>query len=122
MDEGWTRWLLETYHFQVDTLHNADVNKANLQQYHAVILPSQRPNSMLNGYAAQTMPAAYTGGLGLDGTLALNEYVENGGTLIALDAASDFVIEQFGLPVKKRGKKTCHKMYFLFRVRLFELT
>ncbi|MEM8487702.1 MAG: M14 metallopeptidase family protein [Bacteroidota bacterium] len=113
MDEGWTRWLLKTYNFQVDTLHDADVNTANLQQYHAVILPSQSSNSLLNGHAEQTMPAAYTGGLGLNGTLALKNYVERGGTLISLDASSDFVIEQFGLPVKSVVKNLASDKFFI---------
>ena len=55
---------------------------------------------MLNGHEFGTMPAAYVGGLGLEGTLALKQYTEQGGTLIALDEASDFVIDQFGLPVR----------------------
>ena len=112
MDEGWTRWLLESYAFQVDTLHNADIQQGDLQQYHAIILPSQNENAILNGHAEQTMPEPYTGGLGLEGALALKNYVEKGGSLVALDAASDFVIGQFGLPVRNVVKNKPPQQFF----------
>jgi hypothetical protein len=46
------------------------------------------------------MPPEYTGGLGAEGVKALREFVEAGGTLICLNRASDFAIEQFKLPVR----------------------
>ncbi len=113
MDEGWTRWLLESFAFQVDTLHNADIQNADLKQYHAIILPSQSENSMLNGHPEQTMPEIYTGGLGLEGALALKNYVAEGGALVALDAASDFVIGQFGLPVRNVVKNKSPQQFFI---------
>lgn len=113
MDEGWTRWLLETYQFPIDTLHDANIQEADLSRYHAIILPHQSPDRLLNGHAENTMPAAYTGGLGLEGALALKKYVETGGTLVTLDAASDFVIEQFGLPVRNVVKNVSPQSFFI---------
>ena len=46
------------------------------------------------------MPPEYTGGLGAEGVKALREFVEQGGTLVCLNRASDFAIEQFKLPVR----------------------
>lgn len=100
MDEGWTRWLLERYHFPVDTLHDTDVRKGALARYDAIILPDQTPEELLNGHPPGTMPAELTGGLGVEGAVALKRYVEQGGTLLALDGASGFAIQQFGLPVR----------------------
>ena len=100
MDEGWTRWLLDQYAFDYDTLHDEDIRTRDLSAYHAIILPDQRPHHLLHGYSVSEMPTRYTGGLGLEGTLALENYVKAGGTLITFDQASDFAIEQFGLPVK----------------------
>ena len=46
------------------------------------------------------MPAEFTGGLGQAGVNALREFVEQGGTLVCLNRASSFAIEQFKLPVR----------------------
>ncbi|CAN5564263.1 M14 family metallopeptidase [soil metagenome] len=100
MDEGWTRWLMESYGFPVDTLHDADIAKKDLSMYSTIIIPDQEVKQILNGHAPNTMPAPYVGGLGLGGTMALQQYVTNGGTLITFDEASDFAIELLGLPVK----------------------
>ncbi len=100
MDEGWTRWLLERYQFPVDTLHDADVRRGDLAKYDAIILPDQGAGEILNGHPPGTMPAEYTGGLGVEGAAALKRYAEQGGTVLALDHASDFAIQQFGLPVR----------------------
>jgi hypothetical protein len=54
----------------------------------------------LEGYRTGTMPPEYTGGIGPQGVLALREFVESGGTLVFLNRASNFAIEQFKLPVR----------------------
>lgn len=100
MDEGWTRWVLENYHFAVDTLHDAQMRNGDLSQYDAIILPDQRPQGILHGYRPGQMPEKYTGGIGLEGAAALSRFVKEGGTLLTFDSASDFAIEQFGLPVR----------------------
>ena len=113
MDEGWTRWLLENYAFDVDTLHNVDIQHGTLSQYAAIILPSQGAERILNGHAQNTMPEEYTGGLGIEGTLALKQFIQEGGTLVTLDAASDFAIEQFGLPLRNVVKNVSAQQFFI---------
>ena len=113
MDEGWTRWILEQYKFPLDTLHNKDIQKGDLSKYSAIILPSQSSNGILNGHMPNTMPEKYTGGIGLSGTLALKKYVENGGRIISLDASSDFVISQFGLPIRNDVSSIPSSSFFI---------
>jgi hypothetical protein len=100
IDEGWTRWVLENYHFNVDTLHDAQMQGGNLSQYDAIIIPDQWPEGILHGHRAGEMPEKYTGGMGLEGVTALSNFVKEGGTLLTFDSASDFAIRQFGLPVR----------------------
>jgi Zinc carboxypeptidase len=101
MDEGWTRYVLEKdVGLAYATLHDADVRAGRLgERFDAIVLPDQAPASILNGHAPGSMPEEYTGGLGTAGVAALRAFVEGGGTLVALDTASLFAIEQLRLPV-----------------------
>ncbi|MFL6256984.1 MAG: M14 family zinc carboxypeptidase [Pyrinomonadaceae bacterium] len=102
MDEGWTRWALEKqFSVPYTSLEDAEVRKGNLRaKYNTIIIPDQSPRALLEGHRKGSMPDEFTGGLGKEGVKALREFVEQGGTLIALNDASNFAIEQFGLPVR----------------------
>ena len=113
MDEGWTRWVLEQHNFDLDTLHDVDVHGNDLSEYSAIIIPSQQPSRILNGHQTGMMPKHFTGGVGLEGTLKLKQYVEQGGTIITLDAASDYAIQQFGLPVENITANTNSRQFFI---------
>lgn len=113
MDEGWTRWVLENYEFEVDTLHDSNLVQDDLSQYHSIIIPDQSPSRILNGHKPGTMPEKYTGGMGLEGALALKNFVNDGGTLLAFDSASDFVINQFGLPVNNVTEGLSNTQFFI---------
>lgn len=113
MDEGWTRWVLEQFEFDIDTLHNEDIQSGALSEYSAIIFPSQRPGSILHGHRKTAMPARYTGGIGLKGVAAIEKYASNGGTLIFFDAASDLAIEQLGLPVRNVVSNLSSSQFFI---------
>lgn len=100
MDEGWTRWVLEQFEFDIDTLHNKDIKNGKLSQYSAIIFPSQSPNGILHGYRETSMPKKFTGGIGLDGMAKIDQYAKSGGTVVFFDSSSDLAIEQLGLPVR----------------------
>jgi glutamine amidotransferase-like uncharacterized protein len=101
IDEGWTRWVMQQYDVPVDTLHDADVRSRDLSQYTSIILPHHySADVFLNGHEAGTMPEEYVGGLGLEGARKLEQYVEDGGSIVAFDGATAFAIQQFGLPVE----------------------
>nr|MBA3247680.1 peptidase M14 [Pyrinomonadaceae bacterium] len=65
-----------------------------------IIIPDHSPRAILEGYRPGSMPEELTGGLGEAGVTALREFVEAGGTLVCLNKASDFAIEQLKLPVR----------------------
>ena len=46
------------------------------------------------------MPPELTGGLGPEGVKTLRDFVETGGTLVFLNRAANFAIEQFKLPLR----------------------
>lgn len=103
MDEGWTRWVLE---HQAKCLFYASIRDADLRnrnlhvKFDTIIIPDQAPRTILDGYRAGSMPPEITGGLGKEGVKALQEFAEQGGTLVFLNRASDFAIEQFKLPLR----------------------
>lgn len=104
IDEGWTRWIFNERQvhecFRYDSITDNEIRSGRITQYPAIIMPDQQPRTILSGYRAGAMPPEYTGGLGEAGVKALREFVEQGGTLVFLNRASDFAIEQFKLPVR----------------------
>src|SRR5438105_82900 len=106
IDEGWTHWIIEHGHPYFLKLRYAEIEDSEIREsglatkYDAIIIPDQPRNAILNGHRRGTMPEEYTGGLGEKGVRALREFVEQGGTLVCLNRASDFAIEQFKLPVR----------------------
>jgi hypothetical protein len=102
LDEGWTRYVFEKQeHVNYSSLEDKEMRAGNLRaKYDAIIIPDQQPRASLNGYRAGSMPTELTGGLGAEGVKALREFVEAGGTLIALNQASDFAIQSLNLPVR----------------------
>jgi len=113
IDEGWTRWVLKTHNFAVDTLHDDNIRKGDLSQYDAVIIPDQWPQGILHGHSEGNMPPKYTGGMGLEGATKLSKYVKQGGTLLTFDSASDFAINQFGLPVRNVTQGLSSSQFFI---------
>jgi hypothetical protein len=102
MDEGWTRFVFEKeMGVAYQELHDREVRAGRLRErFDAIVLPDQPPAALRNGHAPGSMPEEYIGGLGTEGASALRAFVEAGGTLVALDSATGFAIDELRLPVK----------------------
>ncbi len=100
MDEGWTRWMLDTFGVPYESLVDSTVRAGNLNaRFDAILLPSQNARGLLDGLPARRYPARWTGGLGAPGVQALRDFVDGGGTIIALNEACDFAVGALDLPV-----------------------
>jgi hypothetical protein len=101
MDEGWTRYVFEReLEIPYTTLHDADVRAGALRaRFDVIVLPDQNTRQITRGHAGETVPPEYRGGLGDAGVAALREFVEAGGTVVALDSAADAAVSLFELPV-----------------------
>jgi hypothetical protein len=108
-DEGWTRWILDTRSISYGVLGDKEL-RAGITvykpspgvtgKYYTILIPDQTARTLLEGYRSTAMPPEYAGGLGPEGVNHLREFVEQGGTLVFINRASNFAIEQFKLPVR----------------------
>lgn len=105
LDEGWTRWLLEQYGLKPASLRPNEV-KAPLA-FDAFIIPDVDKETIATGTRKadegsmkynDELPPEYRGGIG--NSEALKSFVNGGGTLIALGRGTEYVIDQFNIPVR----------------------
>jgi hypothetical protein len=113
IDEGWTRWVLEQYEFEVKTIHNQDLRDGRLRsRFDVVVLPDQIPRDILDGFDAMSIKPEYRGGIGNPGVENLKRFVGQGGTLVALGAATDLVIDEMALPVRNLRRNLRRDQHF----------
>ncbi|MEX1023693.1 MAG: M14 metallopeptidase family protein [Planctomycetota bacterium] len=99
-NEGWLRWMLE--HFGLPTIpcRFEMLRAGDLGAFlDVLVIPSLSASALDDGRREGSVPAHFAGGLGADGRAAVADFVRGGGTLIALERASTWAIELFGLLV-----------------------
>lgn len=119
MDEGWTRLVLEQFEFPYTSLHNAEIRAGALgDRFDCIVLPSMPAGQLRDGYARDATEPQYTGGIGDEGILHLQEFVAAGGTLVTIDASCALPIKYFAIPVRdaladaKTGKRLDREQFY----------
>jgi hypothetical protein len=101
MDEGWTRFVFDTFNVPYSPIRDGDMRQGALHsKLDALVFPSQAAVQIINGNAAGTLPAEYTGGISEAGVKNLKEFVNDGGMMICFDNACDMAIKEFNLPLR----------------------
>ena len=101
VDEGWTRWVLENYDYAPISIYNADMWSAALKsRYDVIILPDLSSKQLMEGWSTGMVPGQYAGGIEKSGLANLQQFVEDGGTLIAINEAAAALVPLMSLPVK----------------------
>jgi hypothetical protein len=101
MDEGWTRYVFDTFNVPFHSLLDKEVRAGDLRAKHDVIvLPSMRLREIVEGRSKETAPREFTGGLTEAGVDNLRRFVEEGGTLVCFDAAAELAVKRFKLPLR----------------------
>ncbi len=131
LDEGWTRFLLERYHFPFENLDNEGLKKGTFRgKVDVILLPAVEADILDKGEPAaeearrfwERLPPPYAGGIGTEGGDKLKKWVEEGGTLVALDSSGDYAIRLLGLPVRnvldRISNEDFHAPGSMLRIRL----
>ncbi len=95
MDEGWTRWIFDQNNIPYSRVVDADIRKGDLsKRFDVVILPDNSPAAITSGRSGfgerggPEVPPEFKGGLGDAGVASLRQFTEAGGTIVALNKAS----------------------------------
>ncbi|MFH1765766.1 MAG: M14 family metallopeptidase [Gemmatimonadota bacterium] len=114
MPEGWTRWVFDQHGLVYDTIRDARMRAGELgKDYDVILFQSQDPGSIRDGFARGALPPEYTGGLGAPGVQALQAFVRNGGRLVAVEEATEFLIEVFELGVSNAVERLPDQDFFI---------
>src|ERR1039457_5395653 len=136
-DEGWTRLVLEQFNFPYTSIFDPEIKAGNLiDKYDVLVIPNDRTATITGETAAAAGSAAGRGGRGgaapaaagraagggrggntppeyrtgiaAEGVGAIRDFVEKGGTLITLNAATAFPVDRLGIGVRNvlEGKTT----------------
>jgi len=101
MDEGWTRYIFDTFNVPYSSVRDADIRQGSLNsKFDVLILTSQRSTEIVTGNATGTAPPEFTGGITDAGVNHLRDFVNQGGMLVCFDAACDLAVKQFKLPLR----------------------
>jgi len=112
--EGWSRWVFDQHGIVYDTIHDARIRMGNLEEdYDVLLLQSQAPGSIRNGFPEGTLPPQYTGGVGEDGIRSMVAFVRNGGRIVAIEEATDLVIEIFDLGISNAVERLPPQEFFI---------
>jgi len=97
MDEGWTRYVFDTFNAPYKSFDEASVNDANPRAgFDVIVLPSEQSRANPDS----DTPTETARGISDKGYANLSKFVEDGGTLICFDGSCAAVIRQMKLPLR----------------------
>lgn len=100
VDAGWITYIFDAYGIPFQRVTNAEIRAGSLEdRFDVLVFADQGASQILDGHRIGTVPPDYVGGIGDEGTLALRDFVKEGGRIVCNNASCDLLIEHFGLPV-----------------------
>jgi len=128
---GWVRYAFDKFEVPFDLIYKERVKQGNLHSsYDVIVIPNQGRGSkgLVYDIEPKATPLAYkksdqfktlgiygesddiTGGMGLEGVVELQKFVEQGGLMITLGTASAFPAD-FGITRKVEAARTSSAFY-----------
>jgi len=120
MDEGWTRFLFDTFRFPYTTLRDADFAAGRLRgKFDVIVFPDDSPH-MIKGkiperyrrWISTDIPEEYKSGLGEKEIKNLKAFVWEGGRLVMFNRAWKFAAEVFDLQVTDITERLAGNKFF----------
>lgn len=99
MDEGWTRFVLDTFQIPFRSVSDTEIQSGRLD-LDVLVLPADGENAIVNGLRTDRYPVEFAGGISEKGIENLKRFVESGGRLVCFDDSCEMVIRRFGLPIQ----------------------
>ncbi len=99
MDEGWTRFVFDTFQITFSSISDADLRRNDLN-VDVIILPADSEKTIAEGLSAERYAEEFAGGIGEIGVANLKKFVEKGGKLICFDDSCELIIKRLDLPIK----------------------
>ncbi len=97
MDEGWTRYVFDTFNVPYQSLNETALNDANPRgKFDAIVLPSEQARPPIDS----DVPITETGRISDQGYVNLAHFVNDGGTLVCFDGSCGQLIRQWKLPLR----------------------
>ena len=111
MEEGWTRLVFEQFDFPYSSVMDAEIQAGDLNaSYDVLVFPDDSwaaitglpgtDGERRGGGRGGNTPPDYRSGIGTEGVQAIRDFVENGGTVVAMGGATDFAIRALDLGVR----------------------
>jgi hypothetical protein len=111
MDEGWLRWVLDRFELPYVRVRNEMLRAGRLSEMvDVLVLPDVSGSTLDRGRPYGSVSEEYSGGLDPEGAIAIEEFVREGGRLIAMEGSARWAVELFDLPledVARGGEFSC---------------
>lgn len=100
MDEGWMRWVFDTWKLPYVTVRNEGLRAGELAKWiDVLVIPDVSAGTLDQGRALGSAPSELVRGLEPQGAVAIEEFVRSGGRLVTVGAASQWAIDLLELPL-----------------------
>ena len=113
IEEGWTRFVFDSYGFKYTSLVDSDIKEPGLDsRFDYIIVPHQRVRQLRRGFSSAHYAPRFSGGLGDRGIAGLRRFAERGGTVITWDDSSRLLVHHLKLPVSNPLARMSNSDFF----------
>ncbi|RLE96378.1 MAG: hypothetical protein DRJ57_05590 [Thermoprotei archaeon] len=114
IDEGWIRWLLDTYGIPYKLVRDPLIREDKLREEIDILILPDDPLPLLKGENVEEelsklwrrpvklppWPEEYRSGFGKEGVKDIKRFVEEGGTLMTIRRSTEILYKEFKLPLR----------------------